>query len=69
VINLIEVKDETYYTIKDLVEGFVVSRSSVYEMMLHGLRYSRFGGKRIIQGRDLKKYLIAQTQMTDQGAN
>jgi hypothetical protein len=34
-------------------------------MMLRGLCYSRFGGKRIIQGRDLKKYLIAQTKVTD----
>jgi hypothetical protein len=61
--KLIEVNEETYYTIKDLVDGFVVSKSSVYEMMLHGLRYSCFGGKRIIKGHDLKEYLIEQTQI------
>jgi len=56
--KLLEVKDETYYTIKDLTAGFVVSRSSVYEMMNNGLKYSRFGGKRVIMGKNLKEYLI-----------
>ena len=55
---MLEVKDETYYTIKDLTAGFVVSRSSVYEMMNNGLKYSRFGGKRVIMGKNLKEYLI-----------
>ena len=54
---MLEVRDETYYTIKELTEGFVVSRSSVYEMMNNGLRYSRFGGKRLVMGRYLKEYL------------
>ena len=57
VMKLIEVKEETYYTIQELVDGFVVSRSSVYEMMNNGLKYSRFGGKRVIIGRNLKAYL------------
>ena len=55
--ELLEVKDETYYTIKDLTEGFVVSRSSVYEMMNNGLEYSKFGGKRLILGKTLRDYL------------
>ena len=50
-------KDETYYTIKDLTAGFVVSRSSIYVMMKKGLKYSRFGGKRVIKGENLKDYL------------
>ena len=54
---MLEIKDETYYTIKDLTEGFVVSRSSLYEMMNNGLKYSRFGGKRVIIGKNLKEYL------------
>ena len=54
---MLEVRDEVYYTIKDLTEGFVVSRSSVYEMMNNGLKYSRFGGKRVIIGKNLKDYL------------
>ena len=54
---MLEVRDEVYYTIKDLTEGFVVSRSSVYEMMNKGLKYSRFGGKRVIIGKHLKDYL------------
>jgi hypothetical protein len=55
--KMLEIMNETYYTIKDLTEGFVVSRSSVYEMMNNGLRYSRFGGKRVILGKNLKEYL------------
>jgi len=54
---MLEIKDETYYTIKDLTEGFVVSRSSVYEMMKSGLEYSKFGGKRLILGKTLRDYL------------
>jgi len=54
---MLEIKDNTYYTIKDLTEGFVVSRSSLYEMMNNGLKYSRFGGKRIVFGKNLKVYL------------
>ena len=54
---MLEVRDEVYYTIKDLTEGFVVSRSSVYEMMNKGLKYSRFGGKRVIIGKNLRDYL------------
>lgn|GEM_PF-6506319 len=54
---MLEIKEETYYTIKDLTAGFVVSRSSVYEMMNNGLKYSRFGGKRVIMGKNLKEYL------------
>ena len=54
---MLEVRDEVYYTIKDLTEGFVVSRSSVYEMMNNGLKYSKFGGKRVINGKTLKDYL------------
>jgi hypothetical protein len=57
VMKVLKLNDETYYTIKDLTEGFVVSRSSVYEMMNNGLKYSRFGGKRIIIGKNLKEYL------------
>ena len=56
-IKLIEVREETYYTIQELVDGFVVSRSSVYIMMQQGLRYTRFGGRRIILGRDIIEYL------------
>jgi hypothetical protein len=55
---MLEVRDEVYYTIKDLTEGFVVSRSSVYEMMNNGLKYSRFGSKRVINGKVLKDYLF-----------
>ena len=58
---VLKLNDETYYTIKDLTEGFVVSRSSVYEMMNKGLKYSRFGGKRVIFGKNLKEYL-AETE-------
>ena len=54
---MLEIKDEVYYTIKDLTEGFVVSRSSVYEMMNSGLEYSKFGGKRLILGKTLRDYL------------
>jgi hypothetical protein len=54
---MLEIRNETYYTIKDLTEGFVVSRSSLYEMMGKGLMYSRFGGKRVILGKNLKEYL------------
>ena len=57
--TVLKLNDETYYTIKDLTEGFVVSRSSVYEMMNNGLKYSRFGGKRVIIGKNLKEYLAA----------
>ena len=62
---MLEVKDETYYTIKDLTAGFVVSRSSVYEMMNKGLKYNRFGGKRVIMGRNLKEYLSETELMKD----
>jgi len=54
---MLEIKDDTYYTIKDLTEGFVVSRTLLYEMMNNGLKYSKFGGKRIIIGKNLKEYL------------
>ena len=54
---MLDIRENTYYTIKDLTEGFIVSRSSLYEMMNNGLKYSRFGGKRIITGKDLKEYL------------
>ena len=54
---MLEIKDDTYYTIKDLTEGFVVSRTLLYEMMNNGLKYSKFGGKRIITGKNLKDYL------------
>jgi hypothetical protein len=54
---MLEIKDDTYYTIKDLTEGFVVSRTSLYEMMNNGLKYSKFGGKRIVIGKNLKEYL------------
>ena len=60
-MTVLKLNDETYYTIKDLTEGFVVSRSSVYEMMNNGLKYSRFGGKRVIIGKNLKEYL-AETE-------
>ena len=56
-MRLIEVKEEAYYTIQELVDGFIVSRSSVYNMMQQGLRYTRFGGRRVIFGRDLINYL------------
>ena len=54
---MLEIKDDTYYTIKDLTEGFVVSRTSLYEMMNNGLKYSKFGGNRIIIGKNLKECL------------
>ena len=55
---MLEIKNETYYTIKELTDGFVVSRSSIYEMMQKkGLKYSLFGGKRLVLGKDLKEYL------------
>jgi len=54
---MLEIKDDTYYTIKDLTEGFVVSRTLLYEMMKNGLKYSKFGSKRIIIGKNLKTYL------------
>ena len=55
---MLEIRDEAYYTIKELTDGFVVSRSSVYEMMQKkGLKYSCFGGKRLILGKELKEYL------------
>jgi len=56
---MLEIREETYYTIKELTDGLYVSRSSVYEMMNKGLKYSRFGGKRIIKGTNLKDYLEA----------
>ena len=59
---MLEIKDDTYYTIKDLTEGFVVSRTSLYEMMNNGLKYSKFGGKRIVIGKDLKEYLKMNEQ-------
>jgi len=55
-MKMLEIKNETYYTIKELTDGLFVSRSSVYEMMNKGLKYSRFGGKRIIKGINLKDY-------------
>jgi len=64
--ELLEVKDETYYTIKDLTEGFVVSRSSVYEMMNKGLEYSKFGGKRLILGKTLRDYLRGSAMSLDE---
>jgi len=54
---MLEINNETYYTIKELTEGLFVSRSSVYEMMKRGLKYSRFGGKRIVKGYNLRCYL------------
>ena len=55
---MLVIREDAYYTIKELTEGFVVSRSSVYEMMQNkGLKYSRFGGKRLILGKELKMYL------------
>ena len=54
---MLELRNDVYYTIKDLTEGFVVSRSSVYEMMNSGLKFSKFGGKRVINGKILKDYL------------
>ena len=54
---MLEVNEETYYTIQELVDGFVVSRSSIYEMMNSGLKYSKFGGRRVIIGKNLKAYL------------
>ena len=59
---MLDIRENTYYTIKDLTEGFFVSRSSLYEMMNKGLKYSRFGGKRIIIGKDLKEYLVNTEQ-------
>jgi excisionase family DNA binding protein len=55
---MLVIKEDAYYTIKELTDGFVVSRSSVYEMMQNkGLKYSRFGGKRLILGKELMAYL------------
>ena len=56
---MLDIGDETYYTIKELSESLFVSKSSVYLMMANGLRYSRFGGKRIVKGYHLKRYLEA----------
>jgi len=56
---MLDIGDETYYTIKELSEGLFVSKSSVYEMMANGLRYSRFGGKRVVKGANLRRYLEA----------
>ena len=56
---MLEIREEAYYTIKEVTESFYVSRSSIYEMMNKGLKYSRFGGKRIIKGINLKDYLEA----------
>ena len=56
--KVLVVREDAYYTIKELTDGFVVSRSSIYEMMQNkGLKYSRFGGKRLILGKELKAYL------------
>ena len=56
--KMLVVREDAYYTIKELTDGFVVSRSSVYEMMQNkGLKYSRFGGKRLILGKELIAYL------------
>jgi len=60
---MLEIREEAYYTVKDLIDGFVVSRSSIYEMMQKkGLKYSRFGGKRLILGKELKAYLFENTE-------
>ena len=60
---MLEIREEAYYTIKELTDGFVISRSSIYEMMQKkGLKYSRFGGKRLILGRELKTYLNENTE-------
>jgi hypothetical protein len=54
---MLEINDETYYTIKDLTEGFVVSRTTLYELMNNGLKYSKFGSKRVIIGKNLRDFL------------
>jgi len=55
---MLVIREDAYYTIKELTDGFVVSRSSIYEMMqFKGLKYRRFGGKRLILGKELKAYL------------
>jgi predicted DNA-binding transcriptional regulator AlpA len=59
---MLVIKEEACYTIKELTEGLFVSRSSVYEMMSKGLRYSRFGGKRVITGKNLRTYLEENEQ-------
>jgi len=52
------IREDAYYTIQELTDGFVVSRSSIYEMMKNkGLKYSCFGGKRLVFGKELKTYL------------
>ena len=65
---MLEIGEETYYTIKELSEGLFVSKSSVYEMMANGLRYSRFGGKRVVKGQNLKLYLEAAEEVQPGGA-
>jgi hypothetical protein len=59
---MVEIKEVACYTIKDLTEGLFVSRSAIYEMMNNGLRYCRFGGKRVVIGKDLMDYLRGSTQ-------
>ena len=59
--KLFEVKDETYYTIKDLTAGFVVSRSSVFEMMNKGLKYSRFGGASFMRKANSRSIVLFKT--------
>jgi predicted DNA-binding transcriptional regulator AlpA len=61
---MLEIKEEQCYTIKDLTEGLYVSRSSVYEMMNKGLKYSRFGGKRVIMGKNLLVFLDENEQLS-----
>jgi hypothetical protein len=59
---MLKIDDSICYTIKDLMEGLFVSKSSVYDMMKSDLKYSRFGGKRVVLGADLSEYLKSNSQ-------
>lgn len=54
---MLDVVDTNWYTVKDLMNGFGWAKTTAYEHMKNGLKWSQVGGMRLISGVRLREYL------------
>ena len=58
---MLEVSENKYFKLDEVMEGLGWSESTLYERMRTGLPYVRVGTKRAIRGGDLIKYMAEHT--------
>ena len=55
---MLEINDNTYYTLPDIIDGLGWKQATLYDRMRDGaLPFYKVGRKRCIRGKDLLNYL------------